>query len=167
MIPLKRKNPGRHEMDMTEGPLLPQILAFSGPLILTGILQLLYNAADVIVVGNYAGHAALAAVSSTGALINLLVNVFMGLSVGASVVIARCYGARDVISLRKAEHTAMTLALFMGIGVGVFGFPVQDKRTACDKYHNERFARCLEGTEQILLRIGDGNVGTAGTPCSG
>ena len=48
-------------------------------------------------------------------------------------------------------------------GVGVFGFPVQDKRTACDKYHNERFARCLEGTEQILLRIGDGNVGTAGT----
>ena len=122
MIPLKRKNPGRHEMDMTEGPLLPQILAFSGPLILTGILQLLYNAADVIVVGNYAGHAALAAVSSTGALINLLVNVFMGLSVGASVVIARYYGARDVISLRKAEHTAMTLALFMGIGVGFFGF---------------------------------------------
>ena len=122
MIPLKRKNPRSHEMDMTEGPLLPQILSFSGPLILTGILQLLYNAADVIVVGNYAGHAALAAVSSTGALINLLVNVFMGLSVGASVVIARYYGARDVISLRKAEHTAMTLALFMGIGVGIFGF---------------------------------------------
>ncbi|MBR2853717.1 MAG: MATE family efflux transporter [Clostridia bacterium] len=107
---------------MTEGPILPKILAFSGPLIMTGILQLLYNAADVIVVGNYAGHEALAAVSSTGALINLLVNVFMGLSVGASVVIARYYGARDVISLRKAEHTAMTLALFMGVGVGLFGF---------------------------------------------
>ena len=76
---------GRHEINMTEGPLLPKILAFSGPLILTGILQLLYNAADVIVVGNYAGHEALAAVSSTGSLINLLVNVFMGLSVGASV----------------------------------------------------------------------------------
>ena len=113
----------RHEIDMTEGPLLPKILAFSGPLILTGILQLLYNAADVIVVGNYAdGHAPLAAVSSTGSLINLLVNIFMGLSVGASVVIARCYGARDVIRMRKAEHTAMTLALFMGIGVGAFGF---------------------------------------------
>lgn len=107
---------------MTQGPLLPQILSFSGPLILTGILQLLYNAADVIVVGNYAGHAALAAVSSTGALINLLVNVFMGMSVGASVVIARFYGARDVISMRRAEHSAMTLALFMGIGVGAFGF---------------------------------------------
>ena len=112
----------RHEIDMTEGPLLPKILAFSGPLILTGILQLLYNAADVIVVGNYAGHEALAAVSSTGSLINLLVNVFMGLGVGASVAIARNYGARDVVSMRKAEHTAMTLALFMGIGVGIFGF---------------------------------------------
>ena len=73
-------------------------------------------------VGNYAGHEALAAVSSTGSLINLLVNVFMGLGVGASVVIARNYGARDIVSMRKAEHTAMTLALFMGIGVGIFGF---------------------------------------------
>lgn len=113
---------GRHEIDMTEGPLLPKILAFSGPLILTGILQLLYNAADVIVVGNYAGHEALAAVSSTGSLINLLVNVFMGLSVGASVAVARHYGARDIIAMRKAEHTAMTLALFMGVGVGIAGF---------------------------------------------
>ena len=113
----------RHEIDMTQGSLLPKILAFSGPLILTGILQLLYNAADVIVVGQYAeGHAPLAAVSSTGSLINLLVNVFMGLSVGASVVIARSYGARDIVAMRKAEHTAMTLALMMGIGVGVFGF---------------------------------------------
>ena len=107
---------------MTEGPLLPRILAFSGPLVLTGILQLLYNAADVIVVGNYAGHEALAAVSSTSSLINLLVNVFMGLGVGASVVIARNYGARDIPAMRRAEHTAMTLALFMGIGVGIFGF---------------------------------------------
>ncbi len=112
----------RHEMDMTEGALLPKILRFSGPLILTGILQLLYNAADVIVVGNFAGHEALAAVSSTGSLINLLVNVFMGLSVGASVVIARKYGARDLPGLREAEHTAMTVALFMGVGVGIMGF---------------------------------------------
>ena len=119
---LRRGGKVRNEIDMTQGPILPKIVAFTGPLILTGILQLLYNAADVIVVGNYAGHEALAAVSSTGSLINLLVNVFMGMSVGASVVIARYYGARDVISLRKAEHTAMTLALFMGLGVGLFGF---------------------------------------------
>ena len=122
MFRFYRGKSGRHEINMTEGPLLSRILSFSGPLILTGILQLLYNAADVIVVGNYAGHEALAAVSSTGALINLLVNVFMGLGVGASVVIARNYGARDIPAMRRAEHTAMTLAVFMGIGVGVFGF---------------------------------------------
>ncbi len=122
MFRFYRGKSGRHEINMTEGPLLSRILSFSGPLILTGILQLLYNAADVIVVGNYAGHEALAAVSSTGALINLLVNVFMGLGVGASVVIARNYGARDIPAMRRAEHTAMTLALFMGIGVGIFGF---------------------------------------------
>ena len=122
MFRLRRGEKVRHEIDMTEGPILPKILAFSGPLILTGILQLLYNAADVIVVGNYAGHEALAAVSSTGSLINLLVNVFMGLSVGASVVIARYYGGRDVVSLRKAEHTAMTMALIVGVAAGIFGF---------------------------------------------
>ena len=122
MFRFYRGKSGRHEINMTEGPLLSRILSFSGPLILTGILQLLYNAADVIVVGNYAGHEALAAVSSTGSLINLLVNVFMGLGVGASVVIARNYGARDIPAMRRAEHTAMTLALFMGIGVGIFGF---------------------------------------------
>ena len=116
------RRPAAREMDMTEGPMLPKILSFSVPLILTGILQLLYNAADVIVVGNFAGHEALAAVSSTGSLINLLVNVFMGLSVGASVVIARSYGARDTAAMRRAEHTAMTVALFMGIGVGIMGF---------------------------------------------
>ena len=118
----RKKGPARYEIDMTTGPLIPKILQFSLPLILTGMLQLLYNAADVIVVGNFAGHTALAAVSSTGSLINLLVNVFMGLSVGASVVIAQAYGAGDIPRMRRAEHTAMTLALFMGIGVGILGF---------------------------------------------
>ena len=76
-------------MDMTSGALLPKILIFSGPLILTGILQLLYNAADVVVVGRFAGATSLAAVGSTGSLINLIINVFMGLSVGTSVMVAR------------------------------------------------------------------------------
>lgn len=119
---LLHKRQKRYEIDMTTGALIPKILQFSLPLMLTGILQLLYNAADVIVVGNFAGHTALAAVSSTGSLINLLVNVFMGLSVGASVVMAQAYGAADVQRMRKAEHTAMTLALLMGIGVGALGF---------------------------------------------
>ena len=82
----------RYEMDMTSGSLLGKVLLFAGPLMLTGILQLLYNAADIIVVGNFAGPQALAAVGSTSSLINLLVNVFMGLSVGTSVLVARRWG---------------------------------------------------------------------------
>ena len=113
-----RKN---YEMDMVNGPLLPKILRYSGPLVLTGVLQLLYNAADVVVVGNFAGAQALAAVSSTGSLINLLVNVFMGLSVGASVVIARAYGAQDLQRMRLAEHTAMTVAGIAGVFVAILG----------------------------------------------
>lgn len=119
---LSSKGRKNYEMDMINGPLLPKILAYSGPLILTGILQLLYNAADVVVVGNFAGPEALAAVSSTGSLINLLVNIFMGLSVGASVVIARAYGAQDIRRMRSAEHTAMTVAAVSGVLVGALGF---------------------------------------------
>lgn len=115
----KRKN---YEINMTEGPLLSKILAYSGPLVLTGVLQLLYNAADVVVVGNFAGPQALAAVSSTGSLINLLVNVFMGLSVGASVVIARDWGAGDLTRMRRAEHTAVSVAAISGFFVGALGF---------------------------------------------
>ena len=78
----------KYEMDMCNGPLLKKILIFSVPVMLSGILQLLFNAADIIVVGRFAGDTALAAVGSTSALINLLVNVFIGLSVGANVMVA-------------------------------------------------------------------------------
>ena len=116
-----RNHSARYEMDMTTGALLPKVLMFSGPLILTGILQLLYNAADIVVVGRFAGAQALAAVGSTGSLINLLVNVFMGLSVGASVVIARAYGAGDFLAVRTGVHTAITVAAVAGVVVGIIG----------------------------------------------
>ena len=116
-----RNRSARFEMDMTTGALLPKVLMFSGPLILTGILQLLYNAADIVVVGRFAGAQALAAVGSTGSLINLLVNVFMGLSVGASVVIARAYGAGDFNAVRTGVHTAITVACIAGVVVGIIG----------------------------------------------
>ena len=74
-----------YEMDMTSGPLLKKILIFSVPLMLSGILQLLFNAADIIVVGQFTGSSALAAVGSTSSLINLFVNVFIGFSIGANV----------------------------------------------------------------------------------
>lgn len=116
------KTTRRYEMDMTTGPILPKVLAFTGPLILTGVLQLLYNAADIVVVGNFAGATALAAVSSTGSLINLLVNVFMGLSVGASVLVARKFGAGDLKGVRTGVHTAVTVGGISGVIVGIIGF---------------------------------------------
>ena len=84
-----------YEMDMCSGPLPGKILRFAFPLMLSSILQLLFNAADVIVVGRFAGSTSLAAVGSTGALINLLTNVFLGLSIGSNVLLARFYGARQ------------------------------------------------------------------------
>ncbi len=125
---LMHRRSTRREIDMISGPLLPKILAFSGPLMLTGILQLLFNAADIIVVGNFAadGDKALAAVSSTTSLINLLVNVFMGLSVGASVVVAKAWGARDHSAVSRAVHTALTVAAFSGVLVGIIGFSLAE-----------------------------------------
>ena len=107
---------------MTNGPLLMKMVRFSIPLILTGVLQLLYNAADIVVVGRFAGPQALAAVGSTSSLINLLVNVFMGLSVGASVVVAKAWGARDHQSVARTVHTAITLAAIGGIVLTIVGF---------------------------------------------
>lgn len=112
----------RYEMDMTEGALLPKVLMFSLPLIASGILQLLFNAADMVVVGRWAGKECLAAVGSTGSLINLMVNVFIGLSVGGSVAVARSFGANDPAAVHRSVHTAMSLAVIAGVVVGLVGF---------------------------------------------
>lgn len=109
-------------MDMTTGSILPKLLMFSLPLMLSSILQLLFNAADVIVVGQFEGENALAAVGSTGALINLIVNLFMGLSVGANVVIARYYGAGELKDTSQAIHTSVTVSMISGVILAVFGF---------------------------------------------
>lgn len=109
-------------MDMTHGPIFINIIRFALPLILTGTLQLLYNAADIIVVSNYGSENALAAVSSTGSLINLIVNVFMGLSIGASVLTAQSFGAGNRKDVSEAVHTSMAIALISGVIVGIFGF---------------------------------------------
>ncbi|HPS80910.1 MAG TPA: MATE family efflux transporter, partial [Candidatus Limiplasma sp.] len=116
---MKNKN---YEMDMCRGAILPKVIRFSIPLMLTGVLQLLYNAADVIVIGQYSGKEALAAVGSTGSLINLLINVFMGFSVGASVMVAQHYGSGNRKALQDTVHTAIALALVCGLGVGLLGF---------------------------------------------
>ncbi len=106
---------GKYTMDMLNGPLLPKIVQFSVPLILSSCLQLAFNAADVIVVGRFAGEEALAAVGSTTALINLMVNLFIGLSIGANVVMARDWGARSLEDTEKTVHTAVLMSLVSGV----------------------------------------------------
>lgn len=119
----------KNEINMTEGRLLPKICLFSLPLMASGALQLLYNAADLVVVGRYAmingvsaGRECLAAVGATGALINLIVNIFIGLSVGTAVVVARYIGGNDADGAHRATHTSIAVALLSGIAVGLFGF---------------------------------------------
>lgn len=104
-----------YEIDMCNGPILGKILVFSIPLMLSGILQLLFNAADVIVVGRYAGSQSLAAVGSTTSLINLLVNVFIGLSIGVNVLVAQYYGAKKEQDANDTVHTAVSLSLVSGV----------------------------------------------------
>lgn len=108
--------------DLTSGPMLQKIILFSLPLAASSILQLLFNAADVVVVGRFAGSTALAAVGSNGALINLLVNLFVGLSLGANVVAARCFGAKDDEGVRNTVQTSVTLGLVSGFFLAVVGF---------------------------------------------
>ncbi len=104
-----------YEIDMCNGPLLKKILHFAIPLMLSGILQLLFNAADIVVVGQFTGRGALAAVGSTGSLNNLIINVFLGLSIGSSVLVARFYGAQDWQNVREVVHTSMLLSLLSGV----------------------------------------------------
>ena len=110
-----------YEMDMTQGPLLGNIIRFSLPLMFTGMLQLLYNAADVVIVGRFASAHALAAVSSTGAMINLIVGVFMGLSLGTSVAVAQAYGAGNYKDVQDTVHTSIAMAIVCGLVVSVLG----------------------------------------------
>ena len=108
--------------DLTTGPMLKKIILFSLPLAASSILQLLFNAADVVVVGRFAGSTALAAVGSNGALINLLVNLFVGLSLGANVVAARCFGAKDEQGVQNTVQTSVTLGLVSGVLLAFVGF---------------------------------------------
>ena len=104
-----------YEMDMCNGPILGKVLVYAFPLMLSGVLQLLFNAADVVIVGRFAGSQSLAAVGSTSALINLLVNIFIGLSVGVNVVVAQYYGAKKEEDVNETIHTAITISLISGV----------------------------------------------------
>lgn len=109
-------------LDMTQGSILSNLIRFSLPMMATSLLQLIYNAADVAVVGRFAGPQALAAVGSNGSLITLLTYLFVGLSLGSNVVIAHAKGANDPEKISRAVHTSMALALASGAAVMLLGF---------------------------------------------
>ncbi len=117
------KKKKKFEIDMCNGNLFLKIIWFSIPLMLMGILQLLYNAADLIVVGNFSGDKdALGAVGSTSSLINLVVNLFMGLSVGTNVACARLFGAKKYDEVGKVVHTSILISFIVGLVLGIFGY---------------------------------------------
>ena len=110
-----------YEIDMTRGPLLSRLLLFALPLICSGVLQLLFNAADIVVVGRFAGSHAMAAVGATSSLISLLVNFFIGISVGANVLVARFCGANDFDDAQETVQTALITAVAGGVILVVAG----------------------------------------------
>ena len=111
----------KYSIDMTTGVLFPKILGFAFPLMVTGLLQIVYNAADVMVVGRFAGSISLAAVGATSTLVNLMLNLFLGLSMGSGVVVAKHIGAGDGASVHRTVHSAMLLSIISGFVIGLIG----------------------------------------------
>ena len=111
----------KRNQDMLQGPLLPGIISYTIPIILTSILQLLFNAADLVVAGRFCGSLSVAAVGATGSITNLMVNFFIGLSIGAGVAVAHGIGSRGEDTVRDTVHTAMPMALISGVVLTVIG----------------------------------------------
>ena len=120
----KEKKQKKHEIDMIEGPILSRMLVFAFPLVCSNILQLLFNAADIIVVGRFGSENSLAAVGSTSSLINLLVNLFVGLAIGCNVLTARYQGARKESDVSETVHTSIALSIVSGVAMGIIGIVV-------------------------------------------
>ena len=110
-----------NELDMTSGPLLKKIIVFTIPILLSGVLQLLFNAADIIVVGNFAGDNAMAAVGSTASLVSLMTNLFIGISAGANVAVANFYGSKDDEAVQETVHPSVILSVVGGAGLMLIG----------------------------------------------
>ena len=111
----------KYEIDMCNGSIMDKLISFSLPLMLSGILQLMFNAVDIVVVGRFSGSEALAAVGSTTALINVFTNLFIGISLGANVLAARFYAAGKDEEMSETVHTSILLALISGIIMAFLG----------------------------------------------
>lgn len=112
----------KNSVDMTKGNIFRHIITFAVPLMLTGILQVFYNVADMVVVGRFSGENALAAVGSTSSPINLVINIFTGLSSAAGVIAARRFGAKDENGVQKVVHTSVWVSIIGGLAVTIIGF---------------------------------------------
>lgn len=115
-------NHARHVIDMSHGPILPNLLRYCAPMILSGVLQLLFNAADISIAGRYIGEQEMAAIGATATLINLLINLLVGLSVGVSVCLGRACGLADVEAERRLVSNAVLLALGCGVILSLVSF---------------------------------------------
>ena len=111
----------RYQIDMTHGPLFGKIVIFSIPLMISNVMQVLFHVIDMIVIGRYAPHEAMAAVGSCGSLISTILSIFFGLSLGGNVLSARYIGARDRMQVFRSVHTAMATALYGGLLLAAFG----------------------------------------------
>ncbi len=129
----------KYELDMCSGPILPKLLKLTLPLMLSSVLQLLFNAADIIVVGNYASDNSLAAVGSTSSLVNLITNLFLGVSTGANVVASRFLGAKDDKNVSRAVHTSLFLSVVSGLIL-----------TAVGVIFAERFLELMQTPPEVL-----------------
>ena len=107
--------------DLTQGSVLKKYIFFIIPIFLSSFMQQLYNTADVLVVGNFVGDSALAAVGSTGSITHLILNLFLGLSLGTNVVCARFFGANNTEGLSRTTHTSVLLAIISGIFLAIVG----------------------------------------------
>ena len=116
----------RHQKSMLQGPLFPNVITYSIPIILTSILQLLFNAADLVVVGRFCGSVSVAAVGATGAITSLIVNLFIGLSVGAGVSTAHAIGGKNEDETHRTIHTALPTALVGGAVLSIVGIAFSD-----------------------------------------
>lgn len=125
--------------NMLQGPLLRNILLYTLPIVLTSLLQLLFNAADLVVVGRFCGSVSVAAIGATGALTNLMVNFFIGLSVGTGVTVAHAVGGREDEAVHRTVHTALPAALVSGIVLTVIGIAF-----------SETFLRLMDTPENVL-----------------
>ena len=129
----------RRNIDMVNGSLFKNIISYTIPIILTGVLQLLFNAADLIIVGQFCGSISVAAVGATGAITNLIVNLFVGLSVGTGVTVAQALGANDTVRVHRAVHTAIPTALVGGVVLTFVG-------VIC----SETFLRWMDTPDDVL-----------------